>query len=286
VQTDILIMKRYFAILNILLIAIAVYFCVNAFYRVATANLNHAPSREVTTRHVISPQDATFHPISYYGDIIERNLFNSKKGAGQHVEQLAIETLEPTDLKLKLLGTVSGDNKDAYAVIEDTAEKQQNLYRIGDSIQNATLRMILREKVVLRVNGKDEILGIEEVQGSQKTRMYSKRTGTSPSQNIALKRSQIESAVTDVNTLMKQIRIRPHFRNGKPDGLRLTGIRPNSIFYNMGLKSGDIITGVNNNNIESVDDVLKFYQSLQSSSSVRLQIKRRGRPRTINYNIE
>jgi general secretion pathway protein C len=281
-----IIMKRYFAVLNILLIAVAVYFIVKAFYKVATANLNHAPSREVTTRHVISPEDTTVHPISYYSAIIERNLFNSKKGTDQNIERLAIETLEPTELKLKLLGTVSGDNKEAYAVIEDTAKRQQNLYRIGDSIQNATLRMILREKVVLRVNGKDEVLGIEEVQGSGKARMFSKRTGASPSQNISLKRSRIESAVKDVNTLMKQIRIRPHFRNGKPDGLRLTGIRPNSIFYNMGLKSGDIITGVNNNNIESVDDVLKFYQSLQSSSNVRLEIKRRGRPRTINYNIE
>ena len=281
-----MIMKRYFAVLNILLIAVAVYFSVKVFYKVATTNLNNASSRDATTRHVISPEDATVHPISYYRAIIERNLFNSKKGTGQHTERLDIETLEPTDLKLKLLGTVSGDNKEAYAVIEDTGERRQDLYRIGDSIQNATLKMILREKVILRVNGKDEILGIEEVHGKQKTSIYSKSARRSTSQNITLKRSRIESAVKDVNNLMKQVRIRPHFTNGKPDGLRLTGIRPNSIFYNMGLKSGDIITGVNNNNIESVDDVLKFYQSLQSSSSVKLQVKRRGRPKTINYNIE
>ncbi|MBE9529683.1 MAG: type II secretion system protein GspC [Proteobacteria bacterium] len=279
-------MKRYFAALNILLIAVAVYFSVKAFYKVATADLNNAPSREVTTRHVISSEDVTVHPMPYYREIVERNLFNSKKGNGQHTERLDIETLEPTDLKLKLLGTVSGNNKKAYAVIEDTAKKHQDLYRIGDSIQNATLKMILREKVILRVNGKDEILNIEEASGSRKTGIVSKRAGMATSQNITLKRSRIESAVKDVNNLMKQVRIRPHFRNGKPDGLRLTGIRPNSIFYNMGLKSGDIITGVNNNNIESVDDVLKFYQSLQSSSSVQLQIKRRGRPKTINYNIE
>jgi general secretion pathway protein C len=279
-------MKRYFAVLNILLIAVAVYFSVKAFYKIATTNLNNTHSMEVTTRHVISPEDATFHPISYYRAIMERNLFNSKKGTGQHIERLDIETLEPTDLKLKLLGTVSGDNKEAYAVIEDTGERRQDLYRIGDSIQNATLKMILREKVILRVNGKDEILGIEEVSGSPKTRIVSKRAGMATSQNITLKRSRIETAVKDVNNLMKQVRIRPHFTNGKPDGLRLTGIRPNSIFYNMGLKSGDIITGVNNDNIESVDDVLKFYQSLQSSSSVALQVKRRGRPKTINYSIE
>ena len=188
-------MKRYFVVINILLILVIVYFCVKAFYKVATSNINDASSREVTTRHVISPEDATIHPISYYRAIIERNLFDSKKGTGEPVESLDIETLDPTDLKLKLLGTVSGDNKEAYAVIEDTSKKQQNLYRIGDSIQNATLKMILREKVVLRVNGKDEILGIEEVQGSEKARMFSKRTGASPSQNISLNRSQIESAV-------------------------------------------------------------------------------------------
>jgi general secretion pathway protein C len=279
-------MKKYFAALNILLIAVAVYFSVTAFYKVATADLNNTPSREVTTRHVISSEDATVHPMPYYSAIVERNLFNSKKGAGQHAERLDIESLEPTDLKLKLLGTVSGNNKKAYAVIEDTAKKHQDLYRIGDSIQNATLKMILREKVILRVNGKDEILGIEEASGSQKTRIVSKSADMATSQNITLKRSRIETAVKDVNNLMKQVRIRPHFTNGKPDGLRLTGIRPNSIFYNMGLKSGDIITGVNSNNIESVDDVLKFYQSLQSSSSVALQVKRRGRPKTINYNIE
>jgi general secretion pathway protein C len=279
-------MKRYFSALNILLIAVAVYFSVKAFYKVATADLNNAPSREVTTRHVISPEDVTVHPISYYRAITDRNLFNSKKDAGQPAETLDIETLEPTDLKLKLLGTVSGNSKKAYAVIEDTEKKHQDLYRIGDSIQNATLKMILREKVVIRVNGKDEILGIEESVGSPKTSIVSNKAGIAASQAITLKRSRIESAVKDVNTLMKQVRIRPHFTNGKPDGLRLTGVRPNSIFYNMGLKSGDIITGVNNNTIESVDDVLKFYQSLQSSSNVALQVKRRGRPKTINYNIE
>ena len=279
-------MKKYFIVLNILLIALIVYFSVKMFYKVATTNLDNAPSREVATRHVISPEDVAVHPISYYRAIIDRNLFNSKKDVGQQPEPLDIETLEPTDLKLKLLGTVSGNTKKAYAVIEDTVKKHQDLYRIGDSIQNATLKMILREKVILRVNGKDEVLGIEEASGSPKPSIVSKTADIATSQDITLKRSRIDSAVKDVNTLMKQVRIRPHFTNGKPDGLRLTGVRPNSIFYNMGLKSGDIITGVNNNTIQSVDDVLKFYQSLQSSSRVALQVKRRGRLKTINYNIE
>jgi len=279
-------MKRYFTILNVLLITAAVFFMVKAFYKIAGAKIDHAPPSKAAARHVIPNEALTRHPLSDYRDIIERNLFKTKTGTGGRPEKLDIESLTPTDLKLKLLGTVTGDEKEAYAVIEDTDVRRQNLYKIGDTIQNATLKMILREKVVLNVNGKDEILGIEKVREERKTDRSSERKSASGSQNITIKRSQIDTALQDVNTLMKQVRIQPHFQDGKPDGLRLTGVRPNSIFYNMGLKSGDIIMGVDGKNIESVDDALKFYQSLQSASKVQLQVKRRGRPKTIEYNIE
>jgi len=279
-------MKRYFTILNVLLITAAVFFMVKAFYKVAGAKIDPAPPPKDAARHVIPNETSTRHPLSDYRAVMDRNLFKTKTGTGGRPQKLDIESLTPTELKLKLLGTVTGNEKEAYAVIEDTDVRRQNLYKVGDTIQNATLKIILREKVVLNVNGKDEILGIEKVREEGKTGRSPERKIASTSRNITIKRSQIDTALQDVNTLMKQVRIQPHFQNGKPDGLRLTGVRPNSIFYKMGLKSGDIIMGVDGKNIESVDDALKFYQSLQSASRVQLQLKRRGRPKTIEYNIE
>jgi general secretion pathway protein C len=294
-----MVMKRYFSIANIFLITMGSYFSVNAFYKVATAPFDYAHPSSVATKQVVSPKDVTRHPLSYYKAVIERNLFNTKIKTGQQ-PKLNIETLKPTDLKLKLFGTVTGDKNKAYAVIEETAKKRQNLYRIGDTIQNASIKMILREKVVLRVNGKDEILGIEEVSSgsrdsgrpssianrrSQKRRPF-KRSSTANSQNITLDRSKIESAVKNINDLMKNVRIQPHFTGGKPDGFRLTGVRPNSFFSNMGLKSGDVITGVDGKKIESVDDAFMLYQGLQSSSNIQLQLKRKGQQKNINYKID
>ena len=280
-------MKRYFNLLNLLLLTGVIFLSVKAFYTLVTANIDSGRPLKATTRQLVPHENETRHPLSYYSTVTERNLFQTNTDVGSRPEKLDIEALEPTDLKLDLLGTITGDKKEAYAVIEDTTTKQQSLFRIGDTIQNATVKMILREKVVLNVNGKDEILKIEKNREGSKT-FNSKAAGlaTERSQNIAVKRSQMISAVKDVNNLMKQIRIRPNFRNGKPDGLRLTGIRPNSIFYNMGLKSGDVLTGVNGKDIESVDDVFKLYQDLQSSSRVQLQIKRRGQLKTIDYHIE
>ena len=280
-------MKRYFNLLNLLLLTGVIFLSVKAFYTLVTANIDSGRRLKATTRQLVPHENETRHPLSYYSTVTERNLFQTNTDVDSRPEKLDIEALEPTDLKLDLLGTITGDKKEAYAVIEDTTTKQQSLFRIGDTIQNATVKMILREKVVLNVNGKDEILKIEKNREGSKT-FNSKAAGlaTERSQNIAVKRSQMISAVKDVNNLMKQIRIRPNFRNGKPDGLRLTGIRPNSIFYNMGLKSGDVLTGVNGKDIESVDDVFKLYQDLQSSSRVQLQIKRRGQLKTIDYHIE
>ena len=278
-------MKKYFIILNIFLISAAVYFGVTAFYITATDKLDHGHPATPTGKQISSPEQGTVHPKGYYNTIGQRNLFNTKKKTDK-IEPVNIEALKQTDLKLKLWGTVTGDRDKAYAVIEEQKGRKQNLYKVGDSIQNATVKIILREKVVLTVNGKDEILELEKGTGDYKSIISSKRSKKSSSQTINLKRSKIEKAVNNVNDLMKQVRIRPHFYNGKPNGLILSGIQPDSIFTEMGLKSGDIITGVNGKNIETVDDALKFYESLKSSSDVQLQLKRKRRRKTINYNIQ
>ena len=110
-----------------------------------------------------------------------------------------------------------------------------------------------------------------------------RRPGT---QTISLRRDQIDNALKNVNDLMQQVKIMPHFDNGQPDGFSLTGIRPNSLVRKMGLRNGDIITGVNGEKIETMDDALGFYQKLSSSDNISIQMKRRGRERTIEYRIK
>lgn len=278
-------MKIYFNILNVFLISAAIYFGVNAFYIPTPGKLDHVQPAVSTGKQISSSEEETVHSISYYNKIIERNLFNTKKKTNK-IERVNIESLKQTDLKLKLWGTVTGDGGKTYAVIEEQKGKKQNLYKVGDTIQNATLKIILREKVVLNVNGKDEILELEKKAGNYKSITSSKKSKGSFSQNITIKRSKIDKAVKNITDLMKQIRIRPYFSDGKPNGLILSSIRSDSIFSEMGLKNGDIITGVNGKNIESVDDVQEFYESLKSSSNVLLQLKQKGRQKTINYNIK
>ena len=279
--------SKYFTISNVVLITIAVYFSISGFYKVATYRLDPVPPPMVAgDRQISSVEDEISHPSSYYQPIVERNLFNTNKDADSKPVSIKTETLKQTELKLKLWGTVSGLGGQTYAVIEEAKSRQQNLYKVGDAVQNATVKMVFREKVILSVNGQDEVLELEEIRGLASGRMPPQTATKSRRQKITLKRSQIESSVKNVNELMKQVKIRPHTENGQAAGLMLSSIQRGSIFRRMGLRSGDVITGVNGNSLVSVDDALKIYENMKSSSNMSIEIKRRGRNRTIDYNIE
>ena len=309
--------NRYFSIANILLITAGIYLCVNAFYTLVTARLDY----RVVSTPTRPSQDATplvkqsQPPMADYKRIVARNIFNSSTEAAAAplpAKKVDIEKLKETDLKLKLWGTVTGQNGQTYAVIEDTKVREQNLYRAGDSIQKAIVKLILREKVVLSVDDRDEILAMEEIMGRQRgsrppIRSSSSSASTAPAKmpvsryprKITLQGEKIEKALENSGDLMpgrlaaqrsqdlmEQATFRPHVEDGQPAGITISGIKPNAIFRKMRLRNGDIITGINDSSIQSVEDAVKVFEDLSSGSSIKLQIKRRGREQTLDYSIE
>lgn len=288
--------KYLFTLLNLALITVMVYFGVRTFFHVTSAQMDQPPPAVESPEQNSRPAGSTPRSLADYSPIVERNLFDTKTTVEAAPKTVDVEDLEQTNLQLKLWGTVTGTPEEAYAVIEEGGRREQNLFRAGDAVQNATVKMILREKIILNVDGRDEVLEIEKTagRGSSPVRTIAGRPVPTSAvgapairaQKITLRRNQIESAVQDVAQLMNQVNIRPHFFQGQPDGMMLSRIRPNSIFMRMGLRNGDVITGINGRNIATVDDALSFYENLKTSENVTLDLKRGGRPRTIEYTIK
>jgi general secretion pathway protein C len=156
---------------------------------------------------------------------------------------------------------------------------------VGDSIQDATVKAILRAKVVLTLNGQDQVLAMEELTQSGPFRRPVPSSAARPvaaarAQRVSLRRNMIDEAMGDVSKLVTEIKILP-----SESGLALSQIKPNSIFRRMGLRNGDVLKSVDGQEIRSVDDALKLYESLKSADSVSVVLQRRGADRTINYNI-
>ena len=281
---------------NVLLITLGLYFGVKTFYTISTAKMHPAAVAKTSPGRAALEGADEQPPLSSYGAIARRNLFNVQGSAEIPTKAINVDELKETDLKLKLWGTVTGQGRQAYAVIEDTKTRQQNLYRTGDTIQNATVKLILRQKVVLNVDDRDEVLGMEEI-GATSERRESRVVASSNSappklpvssypRQLTLESNQIESALENLDQLMDQAQIRPHIEDGRPSGISITGIKPNTVFRKMRLRNGDVITGVNGTPIETVEDAMKIFGDLNSTSELQVEIKRRGQKRVLNYKIE
>jgi general secretion pathway protein C len=285
--------NRYFTIANIFLITAGAYLLVNAFYAVVTASIDYdilPPAPQTDSKQIASSMEKPTLPISQYSAIVNRNLFKiiSKKETTPQPQKIDLDNLEHTDLKLKLWGTVTSQKATSYAIIEDTKARKQDLFRTGDSIHNAKVKMIFREKVVLAVDNQDEILTMEKPVASKRGFRAGKtnnRRITSYSRKISLNRASLESAMNNLGELMNQASLRPHIVDGRPAGISITGIKPNAIFRRMRLRNGDVVTAVNDRPIDTVEDAVAIFGDLTTASELQIDIMRRGRKQKLNYQI-
>ena len=278
--------KLSYTILNLIVLSLVIFFGVDIFYRMVSLQLEAVETKETVAQRVPDADLNKRASLDDFNAITDRNLFGSLEKASEALKTEEIETienLEPTSLKIALLGTVTGDREHAFAVIEETDTRRQGLYKVGESVKDATVKMILREKVVLRVGTNDEILTMEESAASRRENVREFPKIAKKGSTITVNRRELQSSLADVNKLLSQVRIRPHFKDGESDGLSVTNIKPGSIFVKLGLRNGDVVKEINGKPITSPDDVLALYEKLKSGSRVSVQIARRNELKTLNY---
>jgi general secretion pathway protein C len=286
--------KRYHTIFNLLALSIIIYIGVDTFYTVVRARLRQDDTKTFVVKHQQPSGQVQKKPsFDHYQAIMGRNLFGSTDAIAQAVKEQDIEALEPTTLKVALLGTVSGSSRNTYAVIEETNKRKQGLFKVGDNIQGAVIKSIQRGVVVLRVGDKDEKLTMEEA-AARSTQTKKGRVASTPSRGprqtprgtgrtITIRRSDVEASLEDINELLTQARVRPHYKDGNPDGLAISRIKRGSFFSKLGLRDGDVVQAIDDEDIRSPDDILSLYKKLKSGSGMGIQIDRKGQQQTINY---
>jgi type II secretory pathway component PulC len=155
-------------VLRLAVIALLVYAGVTLWYDQVEERLQGQKPPEQKERSV-TPALEKSRPAPVEDDyriILSRNIFKAALDAGDPSGPPAsaddLEDLEETKLRLVLLGTVTGGKDDARAIIRDEKTKLEDLYQAGSEVQGAVVSRISRGKVVLQVNGREEILTIKD----------------------------------------------------------------------------------------------------------------------------
>ncbi len=225
--------------------------------------------------------------------IVKRNLFKvltDKPPAAKASKPADLKPeLEKTRLRLSLWGTVAGnDESDCWAVIEDQAKRSQMLYRVGEQVQGATIKAIYRNRVILTLNGKDQVLeaGTGKKQKPQGTLSNALAAKAGAAKALEPRPVIIPVEIKAPGDLVRTMKTRPYLKNGKPAGLLVYGVRPNSDVMALGLKNGDIIQTINGMDITSPGDLDMVAAGLDISPDISISLLRRGQSQNVVFNGE
>jgi general secretion pathway protein C len=288
--------KNYYTIFNLIVLTVIIFSGVEIFYKIVGSHITQVNSGVAVKHQIHEVKQYKKTPLRTFSTITERNLFGSvQKASGNKIDD-DLKDVEPTSLNLILLGTVSSDQQSAArAIIEEAGKNKQDLYKVGDSIENAVIDKILRKDVVLKVGDKYEKLTMKEPssqdqplpgQKGRRQPLRSSRRTSGQKSTITVNREDMQESLKDINQLLTQVRIQPHFKDGKANGLAISRIKRGSIFSKLGMRNGDIIQQIDGNSLSSPEDIFGLYEKLRSGSQASLQISRRGRPKTLNYRFK
>jgi general secretion pathway protein C len=99
-------------------------------------------------------------------------------------------------------------------------------------------------------------------------------------------RSVVDKILENQAELMKSARIVPETKDGKVLGIRLFGIRPDTLLGTLGIQNGDRLDAINGFNMGSPEKALEAYARLRTASSLDVNVNRRGAPVAIAFHIK
>jgi len=292
---------KYFVYL--ILVSLAAYFISTLFLFYTKLKLVDYSSPGQMAMTVPAEKPLNKPSLDHFKRIWERNLFAVAVDEEKAVEPKKllskIDELSLTSLNCTLMGTIIEENGESWAIIQDNQTKNQGRYSIGSLVNGAKVVMILRNKVVLNIDGRDELLvmGIEKLRssapdaertasepGKQPARL-ARSTPRADTATLTISRDLIQDNINNMAQMMSKVRVMPYMKDGKPEGFRVSQIKEDSLFKSMGFQNGDVIRSINGQDILSAEDMMKAYNSLKDNSSFSITILRNNQPKTLNLRV-
>jgi general secretion pathway protein C len=314
------ILKRYFPVVIGLLIALAAYFQASGMGQLVAGSVALDPSAVPVTAVVTraaTPAPNQDHTTTA-GSIIGRNPFDSVTGPldGANVDLTVPpppvpDNQNPNDDPIcgagrVLLITASDDPAWSFAAIAGSDGKTV-LRRQGDDVAGHTIFYIGWDRIWMMqsgsrcqmiVGGKAPAKSAAPAPAASAAPESTGRRGKKVPPEIAAKihkvsenefsveRSVVDSILENQAELMRSARIVPEKEGDKVVGIRLFGIRPDSLLGTLGLENGDRLQTINGFDMASPEKALEAYSRLRTAERLTVSINRRGKNQNIDFNIK
>ncbi len=225
---------------------------------------------------------------STYQDIVSRNLFGGipspllvgkKRSIKRHLKDIPLAKTS----EIKLRGIVWGPVPYLkMAVIEDVKNRKQNVYMEGDKIrQGILLKKILKDQIVLSINGKTRRLLLNQKKGL----LFSSGVFPLSSGEVQISRSVVRDALSNLGQIMRTVRLVP-YGSGRNMGFKIAYLQPQSLLWRMGLREGDVVLRINGEEVINTQKLIDLSARISSLKEVSIEILRGGTPHTLRCRLK
>lgn len=241
-------------------------------------------------------------------------------------EEVPSELLVASDIGAKLLGAmVAADPDFSVALFSDPAAKATYILGVGDTLMGqAEVIDIRRDRVVLKRNGRLEYIRLENSLAGAPTLTSTvanlppgatdiKRLPSSvpkerpippkevpaalsaapnkPVEEVSpgvytLDQAAVNAELDDPKKLAQAAKVVPNYVDGQPAGIKLVGVRSDSVYSQLGIESGDVVTSINGTKVKNQAHAFELMQKLRNAKNATIEIERRGDAKTLKYNVK
>jgi type II secretory pathway component PulC len=99
------------------------------------------------------------------------------------------------------------------------------------------------------------------------------------------KRTEVANTMQNPAQLFAQMRALPHFVNGKTDGFSISNVAAGSVFEQLGLQNGDLLTEIDGKPVTNPMQAMGLMTAVQTASSIDLTIQRGGSPTKVHLDL-
>lgn len=176
---------------------------------------------------------------------------------------------------LRVIATATGAVRMALVEVEGSPKT----LRIGTQVDGYRVTSIERNYIVLSRGDRRLAIGFKlspeaPQQASASRPSQHAQPQTSKSLQASIPKGELERVTADPGIMFRQIRLVPFVQGGRTRGFLFEWIEPGSLFERSGIRPGDVLLSINNQDIKSGEDAFRILQVLRNESSIKLNLQR------------
>ncbi|MDA8086810.1 MAG: hypothetical protein M0Z75_08940 [Nitrospiraceae bacterium] len=285
--------KKLVTSANILLSVLLVLTCIflaRDFITLSISGSRGIKNSLVPTREAV--ESKTRAVLSDYSAVAGKdNLFGFPP---MDIKQLTASSAQAVTSNISLIGTVSGAW--SYAVV--LRDAREEVYRAGQMIPGVGyLKSINKDSALIASQAggdlKLPLKDIATIEAANGNAAASQGPASSQNQIVmsgaqdsyVLNKRAVADALQNPTRILSDARMLPNIVNGRQQGFVIREVKPEGLFSALGLRNGDVLLKINNNEISGPDMALRAFTALKGLDRVDLDIIRGGQKLTLVYQI-